>query len=89
MGKILEEEQKDFSNVKNVEDPLLPMEINDEVKIQSLFAGKYIAIYEGKIIAVENSLNDIHKTCDEMIPEGKGCLIDYIEESVGIYGFKI
>lgn len=88
MGKIAEEEQKDYLEAKNVEDFSFPMKIPDEIIIQKQFSGKFIAIHKGMIIAVDNSLKNLYKKCGELLPKGEGCLFDYIEESVGIYGFN-
>lgn len=87
--KLLLKKQNELSEIKELNNRDLPMKIPNDIIIQKLFAGMYIVIYKGEIIAADSSLKDLQEKCDRLIPEGNGYLIDYIEEGAGIYGLKV
>ena len=83
----MEEELKESDKNRDLNE--LPIKITDSLTLQRLFPGKFIAIYEEQIIAEDISLKNLHEKIKTIIPENEGCIIDFIEESVGIYGFEI
>ena len=80
MGKTSEEK----------ENIILPSEgkydLPDEIKLQKLFGGRYIAIYNEQIIAVDSSLKILQEKLHKLRRKNQSFIIDFIEESVGIYG---
>lgn len=78
-----------LSGIKNINSFAFPMKIPNDITMQKLFSGKFIAIYKNEIITIDSSLKELQVKCAKLIPEGEGCLIDFIEENVGIYGLKL
>ena len=83
---FLMKEQEKIAEIKGL---TFPMKIPNDFTLQKLFMGKFIALYKGEIIAVNTTLKKLQETLDSLIPEGDGCLIDYIEEGAGLYGLKV
>lgn len=93
MGKTLENglPKTSILNDKNEEEQigiqlLIPLAYKEEV-LERL-RGYNIAIYGGKIIAIDKSLKQLHKTLETLIPKGERYEIEYIEEGASIYGFS-
>lgn len=85
------EVNKDVSeeNIFLNEDIELPILLPDDNTLYRQFAGKNIAIKDGKIIAYSPSLRKLHKILEKLLPKDEGCHIKYIEEQVHIYGFNL
>ena len=92
MGKILENDSsktnlfadKDEENKFGVQ---LPLPLSSKEKYLDQLRGNNIAIYEEEIVAIDKSLNSLYITLQKLIPKGKRCEIEYIEEGASIYGF--
>ena len=94
MGKILENDpsKSSFFNTKEEEDQdsiQLPIPLAFKGEFLEILRGYNIAIYEGKIVAFDKSLRQLHKTLKNLVPKGKRCEIEYIEEGASIYGFSL
>jgi len=89
MGKILENGsvKSSFNNDEPVSKQLpIPLAYREEF-LEKL-RGYNIAIYDGKIVALDKSLRQLYQTLKTLIPEGEKCEIEYIEEGASIYGFN-
>ncbi len=86
MGKTSEEKEKIILPSEGKHDEELPIPLSDELKLQKLFGGKYIAIYNDQIIAVDSSLKILQEKLHKLRKKNQSFIIDFIEESVGIYG---
>jgi len=64
----------------------LPLHLSSKEKYLDQLRGNNIAIYEEKIVAIDKSLKSLHKTLQKLIPKGKRCEIEYIEEGASVYG---
>ncbi len=91
MGKTTDEDIFEKSKQKinenlNIDEIDLPIPLPGDNRLYKDFSGKCLAILDGQIIAFAPSLKKLHKKLKSILPEGKGCHIKYIEESVMIYG---
>ena len=86
MGKTSEEKEKIILPPEDKHDEELPIPLPTELKLQKLFGGKYIAICNEQIIAVDSSLKILQEKLHKLRRKNQSFIIDFIEESVGIYG---
>jgi len=70
--------------LKNPDSLRIPLPTDEE--LQKRFGGSYIAIQDGNIIAIDQTLRGLHEKCKSIDSSGKGCHIEYIEEGASIYG---
>ena len=91
MGKTADDEKKrispdfqeDLSKLK------LPIPLPDENQLYKLFRGNHIAIFEGRIIAFDPSIRNIHKKIDNLVSKEKNYHIQWIDEGFVIYGIAL
>ncbi len=62
------------------------MPVDSTADILSKIRGYTIAIYNGKIMAIEKSLKELHKKLENLMSKGGRCEIEYIEKGESIYG---
>ena len=94
MGKTLENDPPKTSHfLDKSEEELfeiqLPLPLTSKEEVLEGLRGYYLAIYDGEIIAMDKSLRKLYKTLENLIPKGKRCEIEYIEEGASIYGFSL
>ena len=94
MGKTLEKDSSKpslFANKKTEElsEIQLPVPLPCKEEVLERLRGYNIAIYNEEIVAINKSLKQLHKTLEKIIPKGKRCVIEFIEEGAYIYGFTL
>ncbi len=86
MGKTSEEKEKIPLPREDKRNEELPIPLPNELKLQKLFGGKFIAVHNEQIIAVDSSLKNLQEKLHKIRQKNQCFIIDFVEENVGIYG---
>lgn len=91
MGKTVEKDPSLLHDEKEERhlEIQLPSPLSKKEELLERLRGYNIAIYNEEIVAADKSLRQLHRALEKLIPKGKRCEIEYIEEGATIYGLTL